>query len=366
MITGTLSRPSAILAVVAALAGASPAAVPKTVDPPPNAPATIEWNAGQGRLSLRYRGGVIFEATVGAEDATGKAVAGVEVKLEPAETRDDKEKVEQRLKFAPAEPQDGVKLVLRGTVTGSDEAFPAETDGEAQKRFPLVRTSVGLSHNLRNNAVYDRRWDWVLIGPGDGATRIQPQAAGQRSGSTSPGRAAAAAIELVFRPRFYQKHRGLAYFEPWTYRVWKGSVTGYCTWWAYRDGFSQEDAGRDRGRVCREEAPRLRLQVHPDRRRLSDRQRQLPAELADVERQVPGRRGVCAQEDPIRRHGRRHLGPSRPPAQRPARRRHRQAAPGLVRPEAGRRRCSRTTGSTFSTPRTRKPWTGWCARSTAN
>jgi hypothetical protein len=46
--------------------------------------------------------------------------------------------------------------------TGSEEAFPAETAGEAQKRFPLVRTSVGLSHNLPDNAVDDRRWDWVL------------------------------------------------------------------------------------------------------------------------------------------------------------------------------------------------------------
>jgi len=29
--------------------------------------------------------------------------------------------------------------------------------------------------DLRNNAVYDRRWDWVLIGPADGATRIEPK-----------------------------------------------------------------------------------------------------------------------------------------------------------------------------------------------
>ena len=41
--------------------------------------------------------------------------------------------------------------------------------------FRYVRNSVGLSRNLRNNAVYDRRWDWVLIGPADGATRITPK-----------------------------------------------------------------------------------------------------------------------------------------------------------------------------------------------
>ncbi|MGB2820153.1 MAG: alpha-galactosidase, partial [Phycisphaerae bacterium] len=47
-------------------------------------------------------------------------------------------------------------------------------------------------------------------------------------------------IELVFRPRFYQKHKGFNYYEPWTYKVWKGSVTGYCTWWSYRGGFTQK------------------------------------------------------------------------------------------------------------------------------
>ena len=233
----TMSRLVHMGPVLAALASAGWAAAPETVAPPPNTPATVEWNTGQGRLSLRYHGGVILEATVGAEDAAGRAVKGVEIKLETTVTPG--EKVEQRLKLSLAAPQEGMRLVLRGTAIGSEEAFPAETSGEGQKRFPLVRTSVGLSRNLRNNAVYDRRWDWVLVGPGDGATRIQPKAADEQR-VTFAWESRGAAIELVFRPRFYQKHRGLAYFEPWTYQAWKGSVTGYCTWWAYRDGFSQK------------------------------------------------------------------------------------------------------------------------------
>jgi alpha-galactosidase len=139
------------------------AAAALTVQPPPNAPATVEWNAGPRRLSLRYHGAVILDATVGAADTAGRPVAGVEIKFEPTETLS--EKVEQRLKLVPARPQESVKLVLRGTATGSEEALPVETSGVAQKRFPLVRNSVGLSHNLRNNAIYDRRWDWVT-GPG--------------------------------------------------------------------------------------------------------------------------------------------------------------------------------------------------------
>jgi len=133
-----------------------------------------------------------------------------------------------------------VKLVLSGTAAGSGEAFSAETAGEAQKRFPMVRNSVGLSHNLRNNAVYDRRWDWVLIGPADGATRITPKADEKRA-RTFVFQSTGNSIELTFHPRFYHNYKKLAYFEPWTYKVWKNTVTGYCTWWAYRGGFSQKD-----------------------------------------------------------------------------------------------------------------------------
>ncbi len=219
---------------VTAVAGTAWTATVQTLEPPPNSPATVEWNAKTGRLTLGYHGVVILDGSVSAE--AGNPVAEAEVKLTPKETTG--EKVEQRLKFTLAKPQDGVKLVFRGTANASDEAFPAETSGAAQKRFPLVRNSVGLSRNLRNNALYDRRWDWLLVGPDDGATRIEPRATGQQN-LTFTWESLGPAIELVFRPRFYQKHRGLAKFQPWTYRVWKGPVTGYCTWWAYRDGFSQ-------------------------------------------------------------------------------------------------------------------------------
>ncbi|MGA2867468.1 MAG: alpha-galactosidase [Verrucomicrobiota bacterium] len=222
--------------LMAALAGGAWAVTPGIVQPP-NAPAAVEWNAGNERLRLRYHGGVILDAAICAEDATGRAVAGVEVKLEPAATLG--EKVEQRLRLVLAKPQEGVKLVLRGVVTGSDEAFPAETASEAQQRFPLVRNSVGLSHNLRNNALYDRRWDWVLIGPADGATHIKPKAV-ERQRITFAWESRGASLELLFRPHFYQKHRGIANFEPWTYPVWKSPVTGFCTWWAYKYDFTQK------------------------------------------------------------------------------------------------------------------------------
>ena len=121
--------------------------------------------ANRGTLSLRYHGGAILDAEVALEDRDGKRI-DVPVKMEPK--TDEGEKVAQRLTFTPAQPRERATLVLCGTVAGSKEAFPAETLGDAQNRFPCVRNSAGMSRSLRNNAVYDRRWDWVLIGPGDG------------------------------------------------------------------------------------------------------------------------------------------------------------------------------------------------------
>ncbi|MFW6107185.1 MAG: hypothetical protein ACOC8A_00695 [bacterium] len=227
---------SVLLTVLAVLFGSLWAKAQGAAEPPPNAPAAVQWDAGQGRLSLRYHGTVVLDALVVARDQDGKETRGG-VTMEPTVVTE--KKVDQRLKLALAKPRDGVEVALHGTVTGSAEAFPAETPGEAQKRFPLVRNSVGLSRNLRSNALYDRRWDWVLIGPPDGATRITPMEASTKHRlfswkSNGPG------LELVFRPRFYQKHLGFTYYEPWTYKPWKGSVAGYCTWWSYRGNFTQE------------------------------------------------------------------------------------------------------------------------------
>lgn len=203
--------------------------------PPPNEPTSVQWDAGSGRLTLEYHGGAILQATVTAKDAGGQTVPVTLDKKD--ETQNDK--VGQVLVFTPAEEKDGVTLTLTGKVDASGEAFPAETQSEAQNRFEYVRNSVGLSRNLRNNAIYDRRWDWVLAGPGDGATRIVPKTDSENQRTfelTSQGES----IQLTFHPRFYQKHKNLQFYEPWTYKVWEGSITGFCTWWAYKHSFTQQ------------------------------------------------------------------------------------------------------------------------------
>ncbi len=230
-----VTRTSLIIAVLA-LAAASKAAPQAAVVPPPNAPAGVSWDAEKGKLNLRYHGATILDAEVVVEDKDGGEVA-TGIKLDQKETPG--EKVEQRLTLTLAEPKEGLTLAVRGTVAGSAEAFPAETLSEAQRRFPYVRNSVGLSRNLRNNAVYDRRWDWVVIGSGDGKTRITP-GRNENGNVTFSLHSRNETIELIFRPRFYQKHMDFNHYEPWTYTVWKSSLTGYCTWWAYRHSFTQE------------------------------------------------------------------------------------------------------------------------------
>ncbi len=207
--------------------------------PPPNAPAVCEWNEGAGALKLAYRDGVILDAKVSVRaGGAERAPAQGEVVLTRAVASE--EKVEQRLELAFARDAAGAELCVRGIATGSEEAFPAEMRTEAQRRFAYVRNSVGLSANARNNAVYDRMWDWVLVGPGDGRTRIAPHAT-KVGGIDFAWESRGATVELVFKPRFYQKHKRLAYFEPWNYRVRRDSVTGWCSWWAYRADFSRKD-----------------------------------------------------------------------------------------------------------------------------
>jgi hypothetical protein len=237
-----IRQPILQTALAIALAGACatlPASSEAEVKPPENAAAQVDWNGAKGLLRLEYHGADILEAVVRIRSARGQRDAGEgEVVLTSQTTPGDR--VEQRLELRLARTEPGAEIVLAGTVTASEEAFAAETDWQAQKRFPCIRNCVGPSDNLRNHAVYDRKWDWVLIGPPDGQTRIEPR--GVSPGATRfAWSSRGAAVELVFRPLFYQKHKRLRYFQPWTYRVRRDSITGWSSWWAYQASFTESD-----------------------------------------------------------------------------------------------------------------------------
>jgi hypothetical protein len=163
-------------------------------------------------------------------------LAGVnESQVELAESTGKRGEVTQTVRLVL--PKDSANAI----VLAGEEAIAAETRGPAQSRLPLVRTSHGPSHNLRNNAIYDRTSDWMLEAP-HGA-KVMPSTASD-GGTQFTLDLADGETELVFRPRYYQKHKNLPFYQPWTYSVRKDSITGWCSWWAYRRECSQQDVDR--------------------------------------------------------------------------------------------------------------------------
>ena len=77
---------------------------------------------------------------------------------------------------------------------------------------------------------------------------------------------------LRFRPRFYQKHRGLRLFEPWTYEVWSKPIVGWCSWFAFLDKVTESDVKRTADVLSEVLAP-VWVRVPADRRRLPERAR---------------------------------------------------------------------------------------------
>jgi len=135
---------------------------------------------------------------------------------------------------------DGKPVSLEGTITASLQSFPCEENRAVGS--PFVRHSVGLSHSLLNRAVYDRAGDWSLSVEQSPA-RIIPLSSSADHNTykiTVKGRE----ICFSFKPRYYQKHRGLPYFEPWNYRVWDKPVVGWSSWFAYFDKVTADDIKR--------------------------------------------------------------------------------------------------------------------------
>ncbi|MCP5520489.1 MAG: hypothetical protein H7A46_02930 [Verrucomicrobiales bacterium] len=129
-------------------------AVPgETPGAPPNRAARVQWNAVDGRLSLFYQGAAILEGLVRAETADGQRVSELGVRLETTESRSEAGKVEQVLTFRLSEPLAGSRVIFRGRVLGSEEAFAAET------RFHpwVLSTTRHLSQG--GVSLLDEEWD---------------------------------------------------------------------------------------------------------------------------------------------------------------------------------------------------------------
>ncbi len=192
-------------------------------DAPSNAPA--EFVLRENLLTVVYDGHVIMKGRIGDG---GEGFTTGEMHQE------DRGAVSQVYTLAGSK---GQQLTLNDTIMGGAESFPCESDRPAGGTA-VVRNSIGLSVSRLNRAVYDRTKDWVISVDEPAQVRVLPleAPAGQRLFSVL---IIGKEIRLRFRPRFYQKHRGLEYYEPWTYRVWDRPMAGWCSWFAYHDSISE-------------------------------------------------------------------------------------------------------------------------------
>jgi alpha-galactosidase len=214
----------AILGVI--VLSASLASSPTTDPAPPNAPAQID--VAGGKVVVRYAGRTIFEGAI----ENGGEVFQSRVNVVRAGDR-----VEQTLLLTSQARRQRMKFA--GTVAASGQAFACEID--RPNRGPLlVRHASGPSRSLRNRAVYDRAADWALSVDFGPRVLVRPGTSGDAA-RTFDLECEGNEIVLRFRPRYYQKHRGLAYFEPWTYRAWPGSIAGWISWFAFYDRVTEKD-----------------------------------------------------------------------------------------------------------------------------
>lgn len=246
---------------------------------PPAAPAIVRIDGS--RVLFTYDGAPLFEGTL---ETTG---APPDVRRFADTTGG---RVTQVLKWTAAS---GTRLTLRGTVRASAEAFPVEADPR-EDGLPIVRHAVGLVTNRLNRAVYDRRADWVFSIDFPAAAEVTPARGGAFDVTARGGE-----IAIRFRPRFYQRHRGLAAYRPWTYQPWQESVAGWTSWYAFLDKVTEQDVTRTAdvfGRVLRPFGYRY-LQIDDGYQRLPiglpahwlETNGKFPGGLASLRRYIAGR-----------------------------------------------------------------------------
>ncbi len=192
------------------------------MDRQPN--AALESRVRGVSLELAYGGRIILKSSANSCDFA----------VQSAESSDPSSgALTQRLELGVKTPG---AFVLEAELACDADAFACEVerppDREASGRELIVRHSFGPTQNRLNRAVYDRDGDWVLSAGAKTEATIEPIAR-DASHSSFRWRLRGDPIELVFRPRFFQKHRGLRYFEPWKSPLWNRSVVGWCSWFAY-------------------------------------------------------------------------------------------------------------------------------------
>ena len=189
---------------------------------------TAKVRIGKAAISVRYDGGDLFEGKIQAGEA------GFEVAVNVFRTGDA---LSQVILLTPRDK--GGKVRVEGTLTGGPESFPCEAD-RRDRGLVMVRHVSGTSRSSLNRAVYDRGRDWVFSVDAGPRAIVLPSSATKDKNAYSFG-AEGSEVVLRLRPRFYQVHRGLKFFEPWTYKIWPDPVAGWISWFAFFDKVTEKD-----------------------------------------------------------------------------------------------------------------------------
>ncbi len=186
---------------------------------PPNEAASVELNSSEFQVS--YAGKTLMKGRVTGVDPTTAKRMTIH--------RSTQDAVNQ---VWAVTAKGGGSITIEATIYASNEAFACAADRADQDEPNIVRNAVGAPFNLLNRAVYDRRSDWVLSFDPHSHVEVK-QTYDQGGARTFTVKAVGDELILRFRPRYYQKHRGFAFFQPWNYQVWKPPVVGWCSWYAY-------------------------------------------------------------------------------------------------------------------------------------
>ena len=207
---------------------ATTSAFAQTFPEPPDEPAAVELTAGH--LILRYQNAVVLDATV----TTTGGNADLRQFVDQSGGR-----VAQAFKWTAAP---GGRVTMTGFVNASPEAFAAEVEPRPEA-LAVVRSSSGPAFNRLNRAVYDRRFDWVVSIDFPAQATVTP-AVGSSSSTRFDVTASGGELAIRFRPRYYQQHRQLREYRPWTYQTWNRSVAGWTSWFAFLDAVTEADITR--------------------------------------------------------------------------------------------------------------------------
>ena len=196
---------------------------------PPNDPAQIVLEGNT--LRIRYNGATIFDGRIENPAAVARATVNAYRR---------KDAVDQVVALTAASSRTPVSPVWRGHgqrrgVSGGvrppaarHSHRPSQLRAEPQPPEPVgLRPALGLGR-CRSTIIRARR----------SASRPWRKAPERRTFAIE---ASGGEVLLRFRPRFYQQHRGLSFFEPWTYAIWPKPIVGWCSWFAFFDRVTEAD-----------------------------------------------------------------------------------------------------------------------------